>query len=75
MLFVAVVKILSPLLIFSSSLFFINERGTFLNTICSLDSKLLDFTNYDLTKTLLFGNTSQNSSNNSKIINVLIISY
>ena len=33
--------------------FFINERRTLLSTIRSLDSKLLDFTNYDLTQTLL----------------------
>ena len=52
--------------------FFINERCTLLSTIRSLDSKLLDYTNYDLTQTLLFGNTSQISSNNFKIINALI---
>ena len=52
--------------------FFINERHTFLDTIRSLDSKLLDFTDYDLTQTLLFGNTFQTSSNNFKIINASI---
>ena len=41
--------------------FFINERRTLLSTIRSLDSKLLDCTDY--------GNTSQTSSNNFKIIN------
>ena len=41
-------------------------------TILSLDSKLLDCTDYDLTQTLLFGNTSQTSSNNFKIISALI---
>ena len=52
--------------------FFFNERRTLLSTIRSLDSKLLDFTDYDLTQTLLFGNTSQTSSNNFKIINASI---
>ena len=52
--------------------FFINERRTLLSTIRSLDNKLLDCTDYDLTQTLLFGNTSQISSNNFKIINALI---
>ena len=52
--------------------FFINERRTLLSTIRSLDSKLLDCTDYDLTQTLLFGNTSQISSNNFKVINVSI---
>ena len=52
--------------------FFINERHTFLSTICSLDSKLLDCAHYVLTQTLLFGKTSQTSSNNFKTINALI---
>ena len=52
--------------------FFINERRTLLSTIRSLDSKLLDCTDYDLTQTLLFGNTSQTSSNNFEIINASI---
>ena len=52
--------------------FFINERHTLFSTIRSLDSKLLDCTNYYLTQTLLFGNTSQISSNNFKIINTSI---
>ena len=52
--------------------FFINERRTLLSTIRSLDSKLLDCSNYYLTQTLLFGNTSQISSNNFKIINASI---
>ena len=52
--------------------FFINERRTLLNTKCSLDSNLLDCTDYDLTQTLLFGNISQVSSNNFKIINAWI---
>ena len=30
--------------------FFVNERRTLLSTICSLDNKLLDCTDYDLTK-------------------------
>ena len=52
--------------------FFINEKRTLLSTIRSLDSKLLDCTDYDLTQTLLLGNTSQTSSNNFKIIDALI---
>ena len=51
--------------------FFINERCT-LSTIRSLDNKLLDCTDYDLTQRLLFGNTSQNSRINFKIINASI---
>ena len=52
--------------------FFNNERRTLFSTIRSLDSKLLDSTNYDLTQTLLFGNTSQTSGNNFKTINLSI---
>ena len=52
--------------------FFINERRTLPSTIYTLDSKLLDCTDYDLTQTLLFGNTSQTSYNNFKIINASI---
>ena len=52
--------------------FFVNERRTLLSTIRSFHGKLLDSTDYDLTQTLLFGNTSQNSSNNFKIINASI---
>ena len=52
--------------------FFINERCTLLRTLWSLDSKLLDCTDYDLTQTSLFGNASQTSSNNFKIINASI---
>ena len=51
--------------------FFINSRRTLLSNIRSLDSTLLDCTDYDLTQTLLFGNTSQVSSNNFKIINAI----
>ena len=51
--------------------FFINERRI-LSTIRSLDNKLLDCTDYDLTQRLLFGNTSQNSRINFKIINASI---
>ena len=52
--------------------FFINERHTLLSTIRSLDCKLLDFTDSDLTQMLLFGNTPQTSSNNFEIINASI---
>ena len=56
--------------------FFFDKRHILLSTIRSLDSTLLDFTDYDLTQTLLFGNTSQTSSNNFKITNTsIIISY
>ena len=57
---------------FLHCLLFINKRCTPLSTIRSLDSKLLDCTNYDLKQTLLFGNTSQTSSNNFKIMNASI---
>ena len=57
---------------FLHCLFFINERRTLLSTRRSLDSKLLDCTDYDLTQMLFFGNTSQISSNNFKIINASI---
>ena len=46
--------------------------STLLNTIRSYDSKLIDCTDYDLTQTLPFGNTSYISSNNFKIINASI---
>ena len=52
--------------------FFINERRTLLSSVRSLNSKLLDCTDYDVTQTLLFGNTSQTSSNSFKIINASI---
>ena len=52
--------------------FFINERRTLLSTIHSLDIKLLDCTDYEPTQTLLFGNISQISSNNYKIIKAFI---
>ena len=48
--------------------FFINERRTLPSTIRSINSKLLDSADYDLTQTLLLGNTTQTSSNNFKII-------
>ena len=55
---------------------FINEIGTPLRTIRSLDSKLLDCTDYYLTQTLLSGNTYQTLSNNFKILaHQLIVSY
>ena len=52
--------------------FFFNEIRILLSTIRSLDSKLLNFSDYDHTQTLLFANTSQTSSNNLKIINASI---
>ena len=59
-------------LLFPPLSFFLNERRTLLSTIRTLDSKLLDSTDYDLTQTLLFGNISQTSSNSFKIINASI---
>ena len=52
--------------------FFFNERRTLRGTKRSLDSKLLDCTDCDPRQTLLFGNISQTSSNNFKIINASI---
>ena len=52
--------------------FFINESRTLLSTIRSLDIKLLDCTDDDLTQTLLSGNISQIFSNSFKIINTSI---
>ena len=71
---VTVVKILSPVLTFSSGVpsFLMKERHILFSTIRSPDSKLLDFTDYDLTQMLLFDNTSQTLSNNFKIINASI---
>ena len=52
--------------------FFINQRRTLITTLRSLDSKLLDCTDYDPTQTLLLGNTSQTLSNKFKLINASI---
>ena len=52
--------------------YFINERCTLLSTLRSLDSKILDYSDYNLTQTSLFGKTFQTSSNNFKIINTSI---
>ena len=71
-LYVTVVKILSTVLLFSSTVPSLLMKDTLLSTICSLDSKLLDYTNYDLTQTLFFNNTFQTSSNNFKNINASI---
>ena len=49
-----------------------SKRRTLRSTKRSLDSKLLDCTDYDPRQTILFGNTSQTSSNNFKIINASI---
>ena len=57
---------------FPQCLFFFNERHTIISTIRSLNSKLLDCTDYDFAQTLLFGNTSQTLSNNFKILNASI---
>ena len=55
--------------VFLHCAFFINEKRTLLSTLHSITGKLLDCTDYHLTQTLLFGNTSQISRNNFKIIN------
>ena len=52
--------------------FFIYAKRTLHSFIRSVDSKPLDCTDYDITQTLLFGNTSQTSRNNFKIINASI---
>ena len=57
----------SPTHFFLHCPFIINERRTLLSTIRIRDSAPLHCTGYDLTQTLLFGNTSQTSSYNFKI--------
>ena len=57
---------------FFDCLYFINERHTLLRTLRSLDSKLLDRTDYELAQTLLFGNTSQTLNHNFKVISASI---
>ena len=67
------VKILNPLLTFSSTVPSLIMKDALSSALIrSLDSKLLDCTNYDFTQRLLFGHTSQTSSNNFKIINTSI---
>ena len=48
---------------------FANEKPTHLSTLCNFNYSLLENTSNILTQTLLFGNMSLSSSNNSKILN------
>ena len=47
---------------------FVNERRTLLNTLGNFNCSLLENTSKVLTQTLLFGNTSLNSNDNSKVL-------
>ena len=51
---------------------FVNESYTLLSTIANINYKLLENTDSVLTQTLLFGNTSFNIANNTKILNATI---
>ena len=51
---------------------FANERRTLLSTLGNFNYSLLENTKNHLTQTLLFGNLSLSSSNNSKILNAAI---
>ena len=62
------VMMLNVLLIFSSSLMYSNERRTFLNSLVNIDHTLLDNADFSLTQILLFGNTTFNAIENTKII-------
>ena len=49
-----------------------NERRPFLSSSDNIDHQLLDNTNFSLTQTLLFSNTTFNAKENTKIINLTI---
>ena len=49
-----------------------NERRTLLSNFINIDHKLLDNTDFSLTQTLLFANTTFNIKENTKIINLTI---
>ena len=49
-----------------------NERRTLLNSLVNIDHTLLDNTDFSLTQILLFGNTTFNAIENTKIINLTI---
>ena len=51
---------------------FVNERRTLLSTIGNINYKLLENTDSNLTQTLLFGNTSFDITDNTKILNATI---
>ena len=51
---------------------FVNERHTLLSTIGNIHYKLLENTDSVLTQTLLFGNTSFDITDNTKILNATI---
>ena len=63
---------LNQLLITFSSLMCIDERYALLNTIKSIDCRLLDMTETVLTKTLLFRNCSVDAQTNTQILNATI---
>ena len=49
-----------------------NERRTLLNSLVNIDHTLLDNTDFSLTQILLFDNTTFNTKENTKIINLTI---
>ena len=51
---------------------FVNERSTFLDTLRSLGYNLLDNTDFTLTQTLLFANTSFKLNKNLKTLTTTI---
>ena len=51
---------------------FFNERRILLSTIGNMNYKLLENTDSNLTQTLLFGNTSFDITDNTKILNATI---
>ena len=53
-------------------LLYSNERPTILSSLVNIDHKLLDNTDFSLTQTLLFGNTTFNAKESTKIINLTI---
>ena len=53
---------------FLHCLLYSNERRTFLNSLVNIDHMLLDNADFSLTQILLFGNTTFNAIENTKII-------
>ena len=51
---------------------FVNKRRTLLSTIGKINYKFLENTDSNLTQTLLFGNTSFDITDNTKILNATI---
>ena len=48
------------------------ERRPLLSTLVNIDHTLLDNTDFSLTQILLFGNTTFNAKENTKIINLTV---